>query len=268
MRRALKADPSLTETLSAGIDRGMGKLEMSVAKRFQLRQIFSQVGWRMQKQSTTTVIDEYVDKVVKASGQVASQAELERRIAAQIGQDAYWRHQNRLALMFADDPGGGGGSATASPIVPPGVGSGSAATSPSVAEMLLANARQAAARQYCETVEIIGKQLSELDPALYQREYLSDAAIIGCRQRRAADRAAIVPAAAGDCSNARALANKMAHDKVVGTGGWMLGISLITGVVGAVTASAGVGLVLLTIGAALLVGGLIVCIVGAAMPTD
>jgi hypothetical protein len=264
VRRRLNADPSLPEKISEGIDTKMGRLKMPLTRRVQMRAIFSQVGWRMQKQSPSAVIDEYVDKVVKATSQVGSHVELERRITAQVGQESYWRYQNHLALMFTDDPQNAGGGA------PPPPQPGPPPTGPmpppqlSMGEQLLNNARQAASRQYCETVDIIGRQLSEIDPAIYQRDYLSDPAIVNCHKLRdTRPPGAIVPAG---CDNAQSLANQLARKKVIGTGGWMLGIGLISGVVGGVAVGANSGAlaaIALTLGGVLLIGGLIVLLVGA-----
>ena len=241
---------------------------MPVGRRFQMRSIFSQVGFRMQKQPAV-VIDEYVNKVHKTTELVGSQVELQRRIAAQIGQDAYWKHQHRLALMLADDPGtaGGGAPSTGTPVPPP-----QPADVAGEVNVLLTNVRFAAQRGQCEAVEFLGKRIADLDPEAYRSRYLTDRGVIECkeylRQRQTveAQQRASAPGA-GTCEDPKPLANKMARDKVIGTGGWMLGIGLITGVHGiaAVNASDGLAAVAITVGAGLLVGGLIVLIVGAGM---
>ena len=263
VRRTLKADSSLPEALSQGLDRGMSRLDMALGRRIQMRRIFSQVGWRMQNQSPSIVIDEYAKKVAKASEQVGSQAELERRIAAQIGQESYWRYQNHLALMFADDPPSGGAPPTPAPQAPQAPG-----PDEPIGALLVRNAREAAARGYCETVAVLGRQLSEVDPERYQKEFLTDPAITGCKQHAVAPPLALTPNM--PCEDAHSLANAMARKKVIGTGGWMLGIGVITGVIGLAVVGAGsdaavLGAIMLTVGGALLIGGLIVVIVGAGM---
>jgi hypothetical protein len=275
IKAALRDKRTEPETIGQLFDRNMGAVQMPIGRRFQVRSIFKQVGWRMQKQPTA-VIDEYVTKVTKATARVGSQVELQRRIAAQIGQEAYWRHQNRLALMLVDDPnatggGGSGGTAAAPPvvIVPPN-------TSESAA--LMTNVRFAAERNQCETVEFLGKRIAEIDPETYRSIFLTDPGVIACKQSMR-ERAAVEanrprgPGGVEPCEDPRSLANAMARKKVIGTGGWMLGIGLISGVLGAVLVGGGegaavLGAVGLTVGAACLIGGLIVLIVGAGMASS
>jgi hypothetical protein len=72
----------------------------------------------------------------------------------------------------------------------------------------------------------------------------------------------------GECDTDRSLANQLARSKVIGTGGWMLGIGLITGVLSLAAVESGIGVIGLTVGAGLLVGGLIVLLVGAGMSSS
>jgi hypothetical protein len=280
VRAALHEEKTQPEAVSQIFDKGMGSLAMPVGRRFQVRSIFSKMGWRLQKQPAL-VIDEYVTKVQKATALVGSQVDLQRRIAAQMGQDAYWRHQNTLALMLADDPGAPGGGMPA-PSGPPGAPGAPAIAPPPVdhtyeVQVLMSNVRFAASRNQCETVEFLGKRIADLDPATYRNTFLPDQGVIACRQymreKAAIDRAQGPMGQAPACEDPTSAANKMAHDKVVGTGGWMLGIGLVTGILGAllVNASEGaavLGAISITVAAGLLVGGLIVVIVGAGMASS
>jgi hypothetical protein len=280
VKAALHDKRTTPEIVSQTFDKGMGALAMPVGRRFQVRSIFSKMGWRLQKQPAL-VIDEYVTKVQKATALVGSQVDLQRRIAAQMGQEAYWRHQNTLALMLADDPGGPAGSMPA-PAGPPG-GTGVPAMTPPPVDnsyevaVLMSNVRFAASRNQCETVEFLGKRIADLDPATYRDAFLTDQGVIACRQyqreKAAIDRVNGPMAQSSTCEDPRAAGNKMARDKVIGTGGWMLGIGLVTGLLSALLASAGsgaeaLGVVGLTLAAGLLVGGLIVVIVGAGMASS
>lgn len=281
VRAALHEERTKPEVVSETFDKGMGALAMPLGRRFQVRSIFSKMGWRLQKQPAL-VIDEYVTKVQKATALVGSQVELQRRIAAQMGQDAYWRHQNTLALMLADDPGAPGGGGMPAPAGPPG-GQGAPGMAPPPVDtsyevqVLMSNVRFAASRNQCETVEFLGKRVADLDPATYRSTFLTDQGVIACRQyqreKAAIDRVSGPMAQSPVCEDPRAAANKMAHDKVVGTGGWMLGIGLVTGLLSALLASAGsgaevLGVVGITVAAGLLVGGLIVVLVGAGMASS
>ncbi len=292
VKAALHDKKTEPEAISQLFDRGMSELKLPMGRRFQARKIFSKVGWQLQKQPAV-VIDEYVTKVQKATAQVGSQVELQRRIAAQIGQEAYWKRQNQLALMLAEDPGGappnpnGGlmppgatpagppgqtGAPVAPPVAPP------VAADPREIEILMSNVRFAAQRNQCETVVFLGRRIADLDPQTYRDVYLVDPGVIACkeylRQKRSID-AQSAGGASCDDSDAKKMANKMARDKVIGTGGWMLGIGLISGVVGALLAGASsadglaaVGVVSVTVGVALLIGGLVVVIVGAGMASS
>jgi hypothetical protein len=184
--------------------------------------MFKQVGWRMTTTSPSVVIDEYVAKVDKVTGQIGSQAELERRLTAQIGQDAFWKYQQHLA-MLTDDPGGMGGGG-----MPP-----VAAPAPMPATMP-----------------------APMPPQPPSAIYAGPSATC--------DMAAINKAQEGEINRRARL---QAGDVVRGTGGWMMGISLIAGGVGgllvSVNGAEAVGAIGLTLGAVLLIGGLIVYIIGA-----
>jgi hypothetical protein len=289
VKAALHDRKTEPEAVSQLFDQGMSALKLPMGRRFQARSIFSKIGWQLQKQPAV-VIDEYVTKVQKATAQMGSQVDLQRRIAAQMGQEAYWKRQNQLALMLADDPGGGAASNNgglmppgSTPVGPPGPPPTGAPVAPPIAadpreiEILMSNIRFAAQRNQCETVLFLGRRIADLDPQTYRDVYLVDPGVIACKEYMRQKRGLENQAAGGSCdeSDARSMANKMAHDKVVGTGGWMLGIGLISGVVSALllgaSASDGaavLGAIGLTVGAALLVGGLIVVIVGAGMASS
>ena len=268
VRAALHRETTGPEAISQVFDQGMGVLDMPLRRRFQMRSIFAQVGFRMQKQPAV-VIDEYVNKVHKTTALIGSQVELQRRIAAQIGQDAYWKHQHRLALMLADDPngppgGGGGGGGLMPPQrapvapMPPG-----AVDTTQEVEILMVNVLAAAQRGQCEAVDFMGRRIAELDPNTYRSRFLADRGVQSCKEMMR--QRGMNPPMAADCADSTALAHKLARSKVIGTGGWMLGIGLITGLVSLAAIESGIGVVGLTVGAGLLVGGLIVLIVGAAM---
>jgi hypothetical protein len=283
IRSRLQRNPRIPEQMSEGIDRGMAKLHMPIGRRFQMRSLFAQVGWRMQNQSPSIVIDEYVHKVTKATAQIGSQAELQRRIAAQMGQESYWRYQDRLARMLSQEqPGGGAPPPSPPPPAPPTTPPGTpqpepSATPPAVGNQpvspqsesawLLNNARTAAEAGECRAVDFLGRRLKAIDPEYYRTVFSVDPAIHGCRER---ERALVSPAASKQaCPDPLPLAQSMARRKVMGTGGWMMGIGAISGVVGLLTvgseSSAVLGAISLTLGAVLLIGGLIVLIVGAGM---
>lgn len=288
VKAALHDKKTEPEAISQLFDRGMGSLKLPMGRRFQARSIFSKVGWQLQKQPAV-VIDEYVTKVQKATAQVGSQVELQRRIAAQMGQEAYWKRQNQLALMLAEDPGGAPANANGGlmppgstpPVPPPATGAPVAppvGADPREIEILMSNIRFAAQRNQCETVLFLGRRIADLDPQTYRDVYLVDPGVIACkeylRQKRSID-AQSAGGASCDDTDARKMANKMARDKVIGTGGWMLGIGLISGVVSALllgaSASDGaavLGAIGMTVGVALLIGGLIVVIVGAGMASS
>jgi hypothetical protein len=281
--RGLREDRGLPDRMGQRFDHGMSILEMSYARRTQVRSIFSQVGWRMQRQSPGAVIDEYVDKMSRVTAKIGSQAELERRVIAQMGGSAYWRQQQRIAQATGGGPTPSPGPAPTPPPTPP---TGAAAgMDPAVLAKELAwlsdSAHRAAIQEHCETVEFISSRVFQLDPEFHKLVFLTDKQVVACLQQRAGDasmaRPSGPPMSAPVCPEPQdplPLARDMARNKVKGTGGWMLGIGFISGIAGAVlvaTESDGavaLGAFGLTLGAVLIIGGLIVMAVGAGMKSS
>jgi len=272
IRKQLKRDPDAAERISQGIDLGAGKLQLASTRRFQLRSMFKQATWRLKAQSTTTVIDEYVRKVEKVQAQYGSRTALQRRVAAQLGDDAYWRYQDRLALAFADDPGtGGGGVGTGSGAVA-GPGSGQV----SEAVTLTRAAHMAALDGKCDQVQALAARVRDLDPSHYITVFSTDPVITNCASGRPVVQRAPTPVAPATATEPSA---RTTGQKVLGAGGWMMGIGMISGLGGLALVGLGanvdngnngpgegavvIGVISMTVGVALLISGFVVVLIGA-----
>jgi len=285
--RTLRADRAIPEHIGQTFDRGMSALHMTFARRSQVRSIFKQVGWRMQKQSPSTVIDEYVDKVARVTGKVGSQAELERRVVAQIGNDAYWRHQQRIAGMFAlNQVGPGGGAPAPTPPQPPQPQPPPQPPPPPVPtppyddvalakelRWLTDSAHAAAVKGRCETVDFINARVLEIDPEFHTHVFMTDDQILKCLEQfaRGPKPAIVEPSRCPPAIDPLPLARDIARKKVIGTGGWMFGIGLVTGLLGVVALGGGgegAAAFALTMGVVLFVGGIIVMLVGSGMKSS
>lgn len=270
IRKQLKRDPDAAERISQGIDQGAGKLKLASTRRFQMRSMFKDAAWRLQAQPTSTVIDEYVRKVDKVKAQFGSQTEMQRRIASQLGDDAYWRYQDRLALAFANDPsaGGGGPGATGTPTGPSSVPVSEAVT-------LTRAAHKAALEGRCQSVHALGARVRTLDPEHYITVFSADPVITNCVEGRVT---AVRPRVPMDPEPATVPDPKArtSGQKVLGAGGWMMGIGMISGLGGLALATLGdnsggeggegllgIGVVSVTIGVVLLISGFVVVLIGA-----
>jgi len=267
IRKRLKRDPDAAERISQGIDLGAGKLQLASTRRFQMRSMFKQAAWRLQTQSTTTVIDEYVRKVEKVQAQLGTQTAMQRRVASQLGDEAYWRYQDRLALAFADDPGtGGGGGASGAIAAPPGQGSGQV----SEAVSLTRAAHMAALDGKCNTVQALAARVRDLDPQHYITVFSTDPVITNCVSRRPAVQPTSMPVAPSPVAEPT---ERTTGQKMLGAGGWMMGIGMLSGLGGLGLASLGdngnadglvvIGVISVTVGVLLLISGFVVVLLGA-----
>lgn len=63
IQRALRDDPDVVERIGDCLDQDAGDLGVPVRRRLHLRKLIRHVGWRLRRQSLSTVLDEYVGKV-------------------------------------------------------------------------------------------------------------------------------------------------------------------------------------------------------------
>jgi hypothetical protein len=72
---------------------------LSFQRTFGVRSATLELSQRMAAQSPSLVVDPLVRKVRRIEAHPRSDAEEARRLAARVGQEAFWAHQERLALL-------------------------------------------------------------------------------------------------------------------------------------------------------------------------
>ncbi|MDC3954631.1 hypothetical protein [Polyangium jinanense] len=93
----MRKDPGLGMRIVEAIDEDAAKAGISMERRLHLRSIAAEACARM-KQSTPLLIDEYVTKVNKVAARPATAAEFERRLVAQMGEDAFFQLRERTEM--------------------------------------------------------------------------------------------------------------------------------------------------------------------------
>jgi GNAT superfamily N-acetyltransferase len=110
--RALRADPGLPMRVAGAIDEEARAMGVPLERRAHLRAMAVHIAGRM-KQSSGMLFDEYTAKVKKLGAQSGDLAEVERRLAVALGDAAYQQLRERTAASvarwaaFADTSGGG-----------------------------------------------------------------------------------------------------------------------------------------------------------------
>jgi len=92
----LRDRPEVLHAIVDTIDREGAESGVSEARRGQLRAIFGEVGWRLQKQPPDLVIREYTEKVERVTASDVAAEARQRWLAARVGADAFWDVQESL----------------------------------------------------------------------------------------------------------------------------------------------------------------------------
>jgi hypothetical protein len=95
----LQKDELFGERLAATLERTARDDGLSFQRTFGLRSSILDLTRRMSAQSPGLVIDPVVSKVRRIEAHPRSDAEESRRLAARVGEQAFWAHQERLALL-------------------------------------------------------------------------------------------------------------------------------------------------------------------------
>jgi hypothetical protein len=269
VQRRLQAEPDLPMMLGQMLDEKAGAVGLSRTRRIQLRSMMKQAAFRLRTQHPSTVIDEYVAKVERLRPTTAADGTT-ITLAEELGEREFWRQQR----MRADDPastpmtpasgsaaGSGAGSAS-------GAGTGNDAGSASGAEsgsgagsgsgtgsgstdmaslplhqkldLLLGNARAAAARGECRTVTSLGRYILELDRDYFKSTFAADPELAACVRKVAKeDRETRARAPVAPPEPPTATSNHYPGQAGVRAGGYMLGIGAITFVISVLGLSAG-----------------------------
>ncbi|MDI1477001.1 hypothetical protein [Polyangium sp. y55x31] len=93
----MRKDPGLGMRIVEAIDEDAAKAGISMERRLHLRSIAVEACARM-RQSTPLLIDEYVTKVNKVAARPATAAEFERRLVAQMGEEAVFQLRERTEM--------------------------------------------------------------------------------------------------------------------------------------------------------------------------
>jgi hypothetical protein len=95
----LRKDPGFGDRLAKGLEDTAVKDGVSFGRAFGLRATTLQMTRRMREQSPGLVTEPLVGKVRRIEAHPRSDAEQLRRLTARIGEEAFWAHQERLALL-------------------------------------------------------------------------------------------------------------------------------------------------------------------------
>jgi hypothetical protein len=204
--RSLREDPGLPMRVAEGLDTEAQRYGVPLERRLHLRTLAAHTTARL-KQSSGMLFDEYTAKARKLAARSGEVAEVERRLAASLGQAAFAELRARTLASAARWQGvegsdGAGGSLPEPPLVPAAV-------------ELPSHQRPAAAE------------------------------LVRRRDRTIRDGAIIL-----------------------GVSGLVAGVSALLVLYGVSGLATAVGVVGFTVGAILLITGLIVILVGAGMPTE
>jgi hypothetical protein len=95
----LQKDEKFGERLASVIERPAKEDGLSFQRTFGVRSSILELTRRMGAQSPSLVTDPLVSKVRRIEASPRSDAEEARRMAARVGENAFWAHQERLAVL-------------------------------------------------------------------------------------------------------------------------------------------------------------------------
>ena len=107
MNRALREDPTLAPRVLQALDEEGVKAGVNDKRRAHLQAVGRHAFFRL-RQSTSAFIDEYGEKLQKVAARDASAEAFQRRLMAQMGEDAFWQYHARqfaLAQAWQQMPG-------------------------------------------------------------------------------------------------------------------------------------------------------------------
>jgi hypothetical protein len=99
VQKYLHDDDMFGERLAKVLERTAVDDGLSFPRSFGLRSSVLQLSQRMAAQSPTLVVDPLVSKVRRIQAHRRSDAEEARRLAARVGEQTFWAHQERIALL-------------------------------------------------------------------------------------------------------------------------------------------------------------------------
>lgn len=96
MRKFLKKNPDMAIRLAETLDEQAALAGVSRQSRIKMRSMMTQASFRLRNNAPGVVIDEYVEKVRKASEPNRADI-LASQSMAKVGGDAFWQYQDKLA---------------------------------------------------------------------------------------------------------------------------------------------------------------------------
>jgi hypothetical protein len=97
----LQRDDTFGERLARVLEQTASDDGLSFGRNHEMRREILALTKRMSAQSPSLVTDPLIDKVRRIEAHPRSDAEATRRLAAKIGEEAFWQHQERLAVIHA-----------------------------------------------------------------------------------------------------------------------------------------------------------------------
>ena len=101
VQRCLRDDGAFAERLASYLERPAAEDGIPFKRRFGMRATLLQLSGRMAAQSPALVTEPMVRKVRKIQARPRPEAEQLRQLAARMGQDAFWAHQEKMAALHA-----------------------------------------------------------------------------------------------------------------------------------------------------------------------
>jgi hypothetical protein len=95
----LQGDDLFGERLARALEKTASDDGLSFERTFGVRSATLELSQRMAAQSPSLVLDPLVHKVRRIQAHPRSDAEQTRRLAARVGEEAFWAHQERIALL-------------------------------------------------------------------------------------------------------------------------------------------------------------------------
>jgi hypothetical protein len=101
VQRCLRDDPGFAERLAVYLERPASEDGIPFKRRFGMRATMLQLGSRMAAQSPALVTEPIVKKVRRIQARPRAEGEQLRLLAARMGQEAFWAHQEKMARLHA-----------------------------------------------------------------------------------------------------------------------------------------------------------------------
>ena len=96
VRATLRERPQVLRGIIDTLDDEASRSGVSVARGAQLRTLFTEVGWRMEKQPPALIIGEYISKVQRAAATDVESEARQRWLMSRLSEETFWQAQESL----------------------------------------------------------------------------------------------------------------------------------------------------------------------------